>query len=1357
MLRGEEMAPVSGRVGPGIVPGQVAELIVTRTDGSRRRGSGYRTSADTVLTAAHVVDGSATVLVRFDADLPTQWSAVGHIEALDRDADVAVVVLGPEDPSTVRPPARRTAFGRVGAADGPLDVVAIGFPLFKLRSEVSTDGIARFRDTHQAFGRVAPLSNRRTATYEVTVEPPGPSPDPAVSPWEGMSGSAVWADDRIVGVVTEHHEAEGLGRLTAARLDYVTDPGVRRALGLPDDPLQLPDVATRSDLGTSYHHQVHDIAPVVLHGRDSDLERLAAVATGEQPYSWWEAPPWAGKTALTSWFVLNPPPDVDVVSFFVAAGLAGQSDSDAFLEAVAEQLTALARRPPGPPATTAVRRDRWLGLLQAAGARSSEAGRTLLLVLDGLDEDSGAAAHKPSIASLLPRRPPDGVRVLITSRPGRPLPTDVAADHPLRSCLRRPLTPSPHALVGEEFARRELADVLGSGSAAEDLLGLIAASGGGLDRNDLAELTGRPPAAVDSVLFGAGGRSVRARTQRLPGSAGADGTSRGYLFAHDTLRRIAVEQFGPRLHHYRRMLDAWCDRYRALEWPDDTPVHLLRDHPRRLAADGETGQLFALVADDRRHDRMLEVTGGDALALDEIALAHSMLLADDRPDLAVAVQLATRREELVRRNRHIPPQLPAVWAATGRIERAEALARGLPEGRRQAAALAELAVVAARADGDVAERLALELEKPEQRAATLSEVAVALARHDMDAAARVLALLEPRPRSATLLRIAVSTTVLSVERVAALLASCADDDDRTTAARSVLAAVDGDLPRAEQDLADVGDPDDRARAAAALAVAAARAGRLEVGERIAARLPVARRGGALVELLRAAGTAADTQAVDRFATLLRKAAAGARPDDAVGMCAAAAGVLRGLPGDLTGLISELDVAGEAAVDAISVQRHRDRARGRMAAARAAAGDRSGAERALAMVQAPDLQVDSLADVAVAAAELYPDHAVDTVRRIVDPRRRMDALTSVAARLAEVGHGDRAARLATEVEQLARTVPDPARTVVLAGAVAAALVAIGDRDAATALADGLPDAGHRAGVLVDVAEALAARGDVDDAAAVAELVTEPDRQVWARVAVAEGLAARGRAVAADRVVRAVRKAPIDNLLTRALAASRLAVVAAGVGDLAGATALAAEARAAIAADPERCVAAAVHLHAAGLPGEGEWPAPQEVVASIDGPRRQDRARVRVVKALIATGSTAAAAAVAEQVVSPAARVTAFAAAAQAADEPAAALHLLRQSESAAAVLDGGGEAPLSAAARIAAATERIVAAHPELGQDLAHDLPRTVVRLLATEAWGEVIPLVARLDAAAVRLVAEWMASRLENLKGISPGGTTDLR
>src|SRR5215218_10146249 len=63
-------------------------------------------------------------------------------------------------------------------------------------------------------------ANRREGTLEVTVAPPERDPDPERSPWEGMSGAAVWSAGRIIGLVAEHHRADGLGRLAATRVDH---------------------------------------------------------------------------------------------------------------------------------------------------------------------------------------------------------------------------------------------------------------------------------------------------------------------------------------------------------------------------------------------------------------------------------------------------------------------------------------------------------------------------------------------------------------------------------------------------------------------------------------------------------------------------------------------------------------------------------------------------------------------------------------------------------------------------------------------------------------------------------------------------------------------------------------------------------------------------------------------------------------------------------------------------------------------------------------------------------------------------------------------------------------------------------
>lgn len=65
----------------GIDAARVAEVIATVADtGIRRRGSGYRLSASAVLTAAHVIRDAQTILVRFNADQPDEWTTEGTVE-----------------------------------------------------------------------------------------------------------------------------------------------------------------------------------------------------------------------------------------------------------------------------------------------------------------------------------------------------------------------------------------------------------------------------------------------------------------------------------------------------------------------------------------------------------------------------------------------------------------------------------------------------------------------------------------------------------------------------------------------------------------------------------------------------------------------------------------------------------------------------------------------------------------------------------------------------------------------------------------------------------------------------------------------------------------------------------------------------------------------------------------------------------------------------------------------------------------------------------------------------------------------------------------------------------------------------
>jgi len=228
------------------------------------------------------------------------------------------------------------------------------------------------------------------------------------------------------------------------------------------------------------------------------------------------------------------------------------------------------------------------------------------------------------------------------------------------------------------------------------VLGLITAAGGGLTLNDLEELTERPPFEIEHLLGGLFGRSVGSRTQ--PPAVGR-GEERVYLFAHETLRHVAQQQFGNILAAYRDRLHTWADTWRDRRWPTDTPQYLLRSYPRMLVSTEDLTRLLACATDQVRHDRMRDLTGGDALAFTEISTAQQLILAQPDPDLVSLALLAVQREHLTDRNSNIPVELPAVWARIGQPNRAEALANSIPDPQRRAHVIAQLVEVVA-ASGD---------------------------------------------------------------------------------------------------------------------------------------------------------------------------------------------------------------------------------------------------------------------------------------------------------------------------------------------------------------------------------------------------------------------------------------------------------------------------------------------------------------------------------------------------------------------------------------------------------------------------------------------------------------------------------
>lgn len=495
---------------------------------------------------------------------------------------------------------------------------------------------------------------------------------------------------------------------------------------------------------SAYLRQVERIAPPELWDRDAELEELARFCLDENrgSYVWWQAGPWAGKSALMSTFVLKPPPQmagrVWLVSFFITARLASQDTRDAFAEVLTEQLCELLGQDLPVAVSEVTREAVLLDLLAQAAKECQRAGGRLVLVVDGLDEDrsvtTGPYAH--SIAGLLPAAPPVGMRIIVAGRPNPPIPDDLPDNHPLRDPgIIRLLGDSPHARDLQRLGQSEIKRLLRGTKVEQDLSGLVTAARGGLSGPDLRELTGADLVDIEEVLHTVAGRTFTRRVSRW-----AVGGPQVYLLGHEELHNAACHYLGEaRLAEYRQRLHAWAETYQTPgdgqePWPANTPEYLLTGYPRMLAAAGDTGRLVALAIDAARHDRMLNLSGGDAAALAEIKLCQDLLLRGVEPDLYSLALLSHHRDQLESRNANIPTDLPAVWAILGQPHRAESLARSITSLDQRVEALAAVARVMAAAELERARALATEAEQvarsisdPNGQVEALAEVAGAVA------------------------------------------------------------------------------------------------------------------------------------------------------------------------------------------------------------------------------------------------------------------------------------------------------------------------------------------------------------------------------------------------------------------------------------------------------------------------------------------------------------------------------------------------------------------------------------------------------------------------------------------------------
>jgi tetratricopeptide (TPR) repeat protein len=1088
---------------PGLDPGRVAQLRIERTSGDSR-GSGYRLSDTAVLTAAHVVADARAVQVVFNPDLPDEWSCPAAVEVLDQAGDVAVLTIDvPRSDPSVEP----AQFGQVGRRSAVLPCRAVGFPRFKLRTGTATsEAIPPYRDAHQVDGTISSLSNWREGTLEITVPVP-PDPDPEHSPWEGMSGAPVWCGDLIVGVISRHHRSDGLGRLAAVRTDrWYEQLGADRLArlhdlaGLAASVDQLVDVIPREPaelVAAAYREQIEDIAPLYLEDREEERAELTAFCAGDDFYAWWQAGPWAGKTALTSWFALHPPVGVNVVSFFITRRLAGQADSSAFTEALVEQLAVAAGEPDVPSGSPAGRDGQRRRLLKKVAAQLSAAGRRLLLLVDGLDEDEGVPPAGPSsIAALLPRRPIEGLRVGVTSRPHPGLPHDVPPDHPLRQFRTDHPLPShrPHELapspLGEELkvlAKTELIDHLhGADQLAKDIIGYIAAAGGGLTLTELGELAPASYLDLQTRISGVFGRTLGTRTA----SDVPPGSEAVYLFAHETLREIADEQLGYDVHRYESRIHQWADSYRQQGWPDRTPRYLGRPYTRLLTRTRDLSRLIQVVTDPRRHERMLATTGTDTAALAEIPATQQLLLEASDPDLHALGMVAVERYRLSQRSAAIPPSLPALWVRLGRPDHGQSLALSITDPNKRVEALIGMAKAWAAAG---------QVERAQQVTVDAEQVA-----HSMTYLYR---------KEEALARLVEALVAAGQEERAEQVARSITDPRRqgealTRVAEALVAA--GQLEQAEQVARTMTDPYPQGQALARLAEALVAAGQLEQAEQVARSIiELNPQGQALARLAEALVAAGQLERAEQVAYSITD-----RDRQPLALALVAHALAEA---------GQKERAERAAVNAEQVA------------------------RSISIPAAHGAWMLALAAGALAAAG-QEERAAHVARSINYPDMQVLALTRMAEAFAAVGQEERAEQAAVNAEQVARSISDPDGEATALARVARMLVVAGQQERAEQVAYSITDRDRQAEVLTGVVEAWLATGQQERAERVARGITDLNRQAEALVEVAEAFEAAGQrkraeqvAVDAERVARSIGD---PHLQVKALALVAEALAAAG---------------------------------------------------------------------------------------------------------------------------------------------------------------------------------------------------------------------